>query len=155
MDKCVQVHAYDCRKGELQTCSLEDAGKFRDNEGEQNEKGYSQRDAYHNRILEGGHDIRLDLVFVLDDPGEALEHLRNGPAGLAREQHAAIEGRKRAGMFPEGIIERGPLLYVLAHDGRDFLELDIFGLILQHLEELEHRDARLEQSSELLGKKDQ
>lgn len=74
-------------------------------------------------------------MVMVQDINQPVQDFGKGAAGFTGMEHAAVQGRKNSGVFPEPVVQASALPDVLG-DGHDNpLELDVFGLIFKHLEE--------------------
>jgi len=117
--KLIHQHANLCGKGNRHAGSEKNIDEPGDDECQQNEKRSRQEDNDDHRVLKGRLDVGPDFIFMFDDVGQTVEHLRKRTAGLSGTNHAAVKRRKHTGMPAESFIEAEPFLYVPGHGMND------------------------------------
>ena len=94
-------------------------------------------------------------MLMLEHVHQPVEDLGQGAGGFAGLQHAAVKRREDLRVLPEGVIQVGAVADVLVDGGEDRLQMLVFALLLQHLEQGEHGHAGADEGFELFGEQDQ
>ena len=143
------------RQRKFKTRPLEHGGELGDDEGQQNEKSADQGDGHHERILEGGFDVRSDLGLVLDDIHQSGEYFRDAAADLTGPDHIVIEGRENTAVSLHGRMQRRSLLDVVGDIDDGLLHRCILRLRFQNLQKPHQGNAGGEHGAKLFGENDQ
>ena len=133
VEQMAELDADPRRKRQIDVDLPIDLGELRDHERDQADEGRHEGDQHDEGILEHGTDLGLDLVFVADDVDEALQDLRQRAAGLPRQNHAGVQGRKHVGMALQRLGQGGTAADVQADLPADVLETRILRLAFQNV----------------------
>jgi len=126
------------RQGQLDLGRSENLGENRHHIGEQKEEGPEKGHHHRDGVLEGGFDIRVDLMLVGNDVDEPVEHRRQGAGRLAGPHHAHVERRKNRRVPAQGLGNGHALLHLVRDGATGLAQARILGLLLQDLENLDH-----------------
>jgi hypothetical protein len=154
-DALVEPQADLGRQRQLQPGVLEDVDEAGHHADEQDEEGHEQKRHHDDRVGHGRLDVGFDLVLVLDHVDEPIQDFGQRAARLAGLEHAAVKRREHLRVAAKGLVQAGAVADVLVDGGQDGPQLRVLGLLLEHLQDGEHRDTRADERSELLGEEDQ
>lgn len=132
----------------------EQLGEARDHPVEEEEKGSGQRDQHDFGITQGRFHVVADLVFVLQQVREAIQHVAHRAAEFASPDHGAVERGENIRMRPERVIQRTARAYLLRDVRRGGFERGVFRLRLEDAQKLRDGDACVEQRAELFAEQD-
>jgi hypothetical protein len=136
------------RHGQLVPDHLEQVAELREHH-HQHEQHHPQRE--HDQeggIGEGREELRSQLLALLVELAQPLEHLVEEAAVLAGGHHAHVGAGKDLRELGEGLREAAPSRHPLGELADHPLHLGMVGLPGQHLEALVERVAGLEQQAE-------
>ena len=132
----------------------EERDEVRQHEEDQDEEGRDEGHDHDDRVGQGALDVLLDLVLVLHDVDQPLQDLGERAGELAGVDHVAVEFGEDALVLGEGPGKGAAALDVRGDGDDGVLEPRAFGLGLEHVEGLQHRDAGVEHGPQLLGEQD-